>query len=301
MWLPAEKKHKDEPIRMKESVRLLITALTILAGTALAAYPFLSNYLYEHQQEEIILEYDRESKAVPDEAAKKEWERAEEYNASLQNADVILKDPFDPEALSQKKFNPYLEILNNGPNNTMGYLEVPALDLRLGIYHGTDARALEAGVGHLEGSSFPIGGESSHAVLSAHTGLPGKKLFTDLELLENGDVFYIHVLGEILAYEVDQIKVVEPTNTKDLTIHKGKDYVTLLTCTPYGVNSHRLLVRGHRIPYVESEKEAAKQEKKAESQWMRQYFFGIVTGMGLLVLMLFIYGIYRRRRRHYEG
>lgn len=286
---------------MKKSVRAAIAFTIILAGTGLAMYPLISNYLYEKNQGSAISAYDEQTKEISDTEKEQELEKARLYNASLLDSNVILTDPFTPDALSKKDSSLlYEELLNIGDDGVMGYLEIPAIDLSLNIYHGTDSRALEAGVGHLENTSLPVGGESTHAVLSAHTGLPGKKLFTDLELLETGDVFLVHVLDEVLAYEVDQIKVVNPENVSDLGILRGEDYTTLITCTPYGVNSHRLLVRGIRVPYEEIEEESHSIQKKTGSQWMRQYFRGIFTGLAVLLLILIIYWIYRAGRNKNE-
>lgn len=288
---------KKKP-KNKNGPSLLIAVGIVLAGMALTAYPFVSNYFYEKEQEKIILDMDNtDPEAASLEA---ERERAEAYNTYLLEENVILTDPFDPEAFAEKSDVAYEEILNLYGNGMMGYLEIPAIDLTLGIYHGTSPKVLEEGVGHLENSSLPVGGESTHSVLSAHTGLSDKKLFTDLILLEEGDTFYIHVLDEILAYEVDQIKVVTPEDTSDLHVIAGRDLVTLVTCTPYGVNSHRLLVRGTRIPYVPEEK--AQEEKSSfwtGSPWMRQYVKAILAGLACAVF-LFLAGTYIGRRRKNE-
>lgn len=257
----------------------------------MAAYPFVSNWLYENTQDEIVVEYDQDIEDTGNSELELQKEEARKYNESLTTSNVILSDPFDPDALNETFSLDYENTLNVSTNGVMAYLEIPSIDLIVSIYHGTGTRALEAGVGHLEGTSLPIGGTGTHCVLSAHTGLPGKKLFTDLELMEENDVFYIHVLDEVLAYSVDQIKVVTPENTEDLKIDLEQDYVTLITCTPYGINSHRLLVRGHRIPYVEPDTEVTSHQG---SQWMRQYLYGILSGVIILLVMLIGYALYRR-------
>lgn len=284
---------------MKNWLRVAIGAGILLVGAGLAAYPFVSNYFYERRQKEVILEYEGHVEEASQEALENEWALAESYNLSLRNSDVILTDPFDPMALTNRRRDSYDELLNPEGDGMMGYLEIPALDLRLNIYHGTETDVLERGVGHLKETSLPIGGEGTHAVLSAHAGLPEKKLFTDLELMETGDVFYIHVLNEVLAYRTDQIKVVEPEQVDDLKIKPGKDYVTLVTCTPYGVNSHRLLVRGERIPYEEPEEEEYPQVKE-KSHWMREYFYGVATGFGILLIIFILYSILRSGRGKHE-
>lgn len=282
----------------KNNPSLLIAMGIVLAGMALTVYPFVSNYLYEKEQEKIILDMDNTNLEVS--SLETEREKAEAYNAYLLEENIILTDPFDPEAFAEKSEVPYEEILNPYGNGMMGYLEIPVIDLTLGIYHGTSPHVLEEGVGHLENSSLPIGGESTHSVLSAHTGLPDKKLFTDLVLLEKGDTFYIHVLDEILAYKVDNIEVVTPDDTESLHVVPGEDHVTLVTCTPYGVNSHRLLVRGIRIPYVPEEKAQAEESSFwTGSPWMRQYVMAIMGGI-LLVALLLLAGTWIGRRRQNE-
>lgn len=277
---------------------LLIAVGIVLAGVALMAYPFVSNYLYEREQDELIRSVD--DIGLKDEVIRTERERAEEYNSYLLEENIILTDPFDPQAFAEESDVSYEEILDPYGDGMMGYLEIPAIDLSLGIYHGTSAEVLKNGVGHLENSSLPIGGESTHSVLSAHTGLPDKKLFTDLVLLEEGDTFYIHVLDDILAYEVDNIDVVTPEETESLRIVAGEDYVTLVTCTPYGVNSHRLLVRGTRIPYVPEEKAQAEESSFwTGSPWMRQYVMAVIGGI-ILVMLLLLVGTWIGRRREDE-
>ena len=234
---------------MKKALHVWLPGILVLAGLIIAAYPFISNYLYEQRQQDIITSYETHQKT--DTEKNEELENAKEYNKSLAAANVTVTDPFDPEGLSDFSRREYETLLNVNEEGMMGYLEIPVIDVRLGIYHGTGEKVLKNGVGHLKNTSLPIGGEGTHAVLSAHAGLQEKKLFTDLELMKEGDVFYIHVFGETLAYETDRITVIEPHNTEALRIQEGKDYVTLVTCTPYGINSHRLLVRGKRIPFVE--------------------------------------------------
>lgn len=279
---------------MKKKFHVWLPALLVLAGIIIAAYPFISNYIYEHSQQEVITAYESQQKENGN--AEKELEEAQEYNKSLAAANVTVTDPFDPEALSGFNRKEYETLLDANGEGMMGYLEIPVIGVRLGIYHGTDEKVLKNGVGHLKNTSLPIGGEGTHAVLSAHTGLPEKKLFTDLELMKKGDVFYLHVSGETLAYETDRIKVVEPHNTGDLRIQEGKDYVTLVTCTPYGINSHRLLVRGKRIPFAEKEMDTEIEERKG-SQWLRQYFFGVAAGFFIIILFVGTYKVIHTRRK----
>jgi sortase A len=195
---------------------------------------------------------------------------AEAYNNTLSG---ISTDTL----LSHDSYN---SLLNFDGSGIMGYLEIPKIKVRLTIYHGTDEPTLENGVGHLEGTSLPIGGNSTHCVLSGHRGLPSAKLFTDLDKLENGDLFYIYILGETHAYEVDQVLVVEPTQVESLKITPEQDYVTLLTCTPYGVNSHRLLVRGHRTEVREASADNASRDNGTDiNLW-------VIIPLALVVLLL---------------
>lgn len=279
---------------------LLVTGGIIGIGTCLAVYPFVSNFMYEKSQENMILEM--ENMEMDDSEVEREKEAADAYNRYLLEENIILTDPFDPEAFAKDLQVGYADIMNTYGNGLMGYLEVPAIDLTLGIYHGTSADVLKNGVGHLENTSLPVGGKNTHAVLSAHTGLSDKKLFTDLVLLEEGDMFYIHVLDEVLAYQVDEIAVVEPSDTSLLYIVPDEDLVTLVTCTPYGINSHRLLVRGRRVPYVEEEVEQT--ENRASfmaSNWMKQYAVAVVIGTLLVAVILSVGVILDRKGKKKHG
>ena len=189
----------------------------------------------------------------------------------------------------------YKELLNI--DGIMGYVEIPAIDVKLSIFHGTSDATLQKGIGHLEGSSLPIGGSGTHAILTGHTGLSKAKFFTDLVELKEGDRFYLRILDKTLAYLVDQIKVVEPENTKDLQSISEKDYVTLLTCTPYGVNSHRLLVRGVRTEYHPEEKTEAQDIKKTLTKEQRMLILTAVTSLVTVLLLICIVWVVRRKRR----
>lgn len=278
--------------------RLLITAGCALVGVLLMAYPFVSNFLYEHRQQEVIYHYQQAVEETDSTRIQEALDAAEQYNAVLRESHFVITEPFDPDAAQLEDGATYFDLLNLTGDSRMGYIEIPRISVYLPIYHGTSATVLENGVGHLENTSLPVGGAGTHAVLSAHAGLSDKKLFTDLVLLEIGDRFYIHVLDRTLAYEVDQIEVVLPHETENLQIVSGEDYVTLVTCTPYGVNSHRLLVRGKAIPYVPEEQKAVQQAPKAQSPWMRQYVQAVCTGAALLAAVLLLVWFLRRRRRH---
>lgn len=270
--------------------RKIIQFLIIFAGICLIAYPWISNYVYEHAAQSTVSTYDEQVKKTNKNQLKEMLKKAREYNQKLLKANVVLTDPFSGDVtggLSEKEYYEMLALDNTG---VMCTLEVPAIGIDLPVYHGTSDEVLEKGIGHLEGTSLPVGGKSSHAVLTGHTGINKAKMFTDLTELKKGDQFYIHVLGKILAYEVNEINVVLPEDTKKLSIVEGKDYVTLVTCTPYGENTHRLLVRGKRTKYIPKNREQEKKKKKiGNSQWMRNYRKGIIIGLivsGIVLLLI---------------
>ena len=266
---------------MKQKILTILAILVFLAGISLLAYPAVSNLLYEKEQEELMEHYDSivgENLTTDEQAA--ELQECREYNRGLLQGGVLLTDPFDMSQLDPSAM-PYAGLLNVDEEGGMAYLRIPAIDVELMIYHGTEEEVLQKGVGHLQGSSLPVGGTGTHCVLSAHTGLNDKKLFTDLDQLENGDIFYIHVLGEILAYQVDQIRVVLPEETEDLKINAREDYVTLVTCTPYGINTHRLLVRGTRVPYEEESEQSDGTLRKGS--WLEQYRLAAFAGLAVVL------------------
>ena len=274
---------------------LLVTGFLVGTGILLMAYPFVSNSLYEHRQEEVIYEYQKETDKMDTTQIRQMLKEAEEYNVKLKNREAVLTDPFDPElTVDGTEEKQYEHLLDSEHDGIMGYIEIPEINVFLPVYHGTSQEVLKKGVGHLKNTSLPVGGKDAHCVLSAHTGLSDKKLFTDLILLKEGDFFYLQVLNRRLAYEVDQIRVVRPEDTSLLRVIPKEDLVTLVTCTPYGVNSHRLLVRGHRV----SEKKTAEpvgKKKSAVSPWMRQYVISILSGM--VFLFIFLTGLFWYRRR----
>lgn len=230
-------------IRMKWIKRNGITlclVLVFLTGVGLLLYPGLSAYLTAGKQEELITYYVENVSDGAEERNQRLLEEAAAYNSELGREGIRWK-------LSEEEREAYNACLRSEGTDVMAYIEIPAIDCSLPIYHGTEEAVLQVGVGHLEGSSLPVGGESSHCVLTGHCGLPGARLFTDLDQLKEGDVFQICTLGMTLTYQVDQICVVEPTDVSELRLIEGKDYCTLVTCTPYGINTHRLLVRGERV------------------------------------------------------
>ena len=213
---------------------------------------------------------------------------AEQYNAMLSGQAAITEGVASAPPLA------YAEQLTVGC--VMAYVDIPKIGVYLPVQHGTDADTLERAVGHVVGTSLPVGGSSTHAVLSAHSGMASAKLFSDIDQLTEGDIFYVHVLGEVLAYEVDAINTVVPTDTSLLQIEEGKDYVTLVTCTPFGVNTHRLIVRGYRVPYVPEQEATAAAEKPAESSWTRHYLTGLTIGLGAVAVAGSGYFLMRRKR-----
>lgn len=226
-------------MKKKEKISTVVLILVFLAGLSLLLYPTVSDYWNSMHSTQAIMEYVEQVAALDNNDYDEMLEKAREYNQQL------LDNPNRYE-MSEEERETYNSLLNF-PGGVMGYLEIPSIKVKLPIYHGTDESVLQVGVGHIEGSSLPVGGESVHSVLSGHRGLPSAKLFTDLDKLSEGDIFTIQILDEALTYEVDQIRIVEPQELDMLAIEEGMDYCTLVTCTPYGINTHRLLVRGHRI------------------------------------------------------
>ena len=269
----------------KKHISTIIIALIFLAGLGFLLYPTVSNLWNRAHQSRAIATYTKQVEKLDDSQNKEMLKAARKYNKSL------LKKS-DHWKLSKKDKKKYESLLDVSGTGIMGYIEVPKIDCSLPIYHGTDEGALQIAIGHLEGSSLPVGGKSTHCVLSGHRGLPSARLFTDLDQMEEGDVFVLNVLGRKLAYEVDQIKVVLPDEMSDLEIVQGKDLCTLVTCTPYGINTHRLLVRGHRMKYIEEtvvrvQKEA---EKKETGIWL-------LAGGGAVFLIIIIIVVVKRRRK----
>lgn len=277
------------------ALKYTILVLAFLAGLTMFLYPVISNVWNQYRNSLLAVHYKQTVQKQDTSKLDAEWAEAEAYNKS--HTQNYIKDAFT-QSEQYILTHPYDNLLNPDGNEIMGSLEIPKINVTLAIYHGMGEEALSKGCGHVEGTSLPIGGKSSHSVLAAHRGLAGAKLFTDLDQIGKGDVFYLHILDKTLAYKVDRIIVCEPDDVSGLELEEGKDLVTLLTCTPYGVNSHRLLVRGTRIPYEE-----AKEQEKAttnvatrimdERSWLR-------VGIGLLFLILFIFYMRRVRRNDRE-
>ena len=280
----------------------LFLVLIFLIGAGILFYPTVSDLWNNYRNQQLISEYTEVVETMESEDFSEIWAEAREYNA--QHTVNTILDAFDEEEGDYVLSHPYDQVLNPTGNEIMGYLEIPKISVKLAIYHGIGTEALENGCGHIEGTSLPIGGVGTHSVLSAHRGLPSAKLFTDLDQLEIGDLFYITVLDEKLAYKVDQILTVLPEETEDLAIEEDKDLVTLVTCTPYGVNSHRLLVRGERTEYVPEE------DTSTPSMILRNPLEGtnrserlLVIGLMVFIIFLILFGIilkihdWRKRRK----
>ena len=256
--------------------RWLLAAVCGVAALSLMLYPLVGELLSEKYHSDIETVYTGAIEDTDKTELTAQRQAAEQYNAMLSGAAIAEGGASAPPLA-------YAQQLTVG--GVMAYVDIPKINVYLPVQHGTEADTLEKSVGHVVGTSLPVGGSSTHAVLSAHSGLASSKLFSDIDQLAVGDVFYIHVLGEVLAYKVDAIHTVLPTDTSRLQIEDGKDYVTLVTCTPFGINTHRLLVRGHRIPYTPEQATAATAEKPAASSWTQHYLTGLGIGLGAVAMV----------------
>ena len=279
---------------MKKKAGNLVIGIIFLAGLSLLLYPFVANQWNNYRQKQLISGYEQavsEKEAAEGIDYDAERKKAEEYNEAL--LPCVLPDSF---ALAESSgVDPvYMNTLNIAGDEMMGSVEIPKINIKIPIYHTTEEEVLNKGAGHLEGSSLPVGGANTHAVISAHRGLPSASLFTDLDQMKVGDHFLLHVLDEILCYEVDKISVVKPEDTTALAVEDGQDLVTLLTCTPYGVNTERLLVRGHRVPYVEEE---VKEEKTVLSGSSLHTNYLLWVFVGLSVTALFVFVLYLKETK----
>jgi len=269
---------------------VILAAILLLVSLGITIYPLIANALAEKYRSEIQTKYFEKIESMNDEALDSARADAEKYNRLLTSG--VVQNSFSEEALDLANVG-YEAILNLNADGIMGYIEIPRTDTYLPISHGTEAETLEKAVGHVIGSSLPIGGEGTHSVLSGHSGMSDQKMFSDLEELHLGDIFYLHVLNETLAYKVTSIDTVLPEATSLLGIEPDKDMVTLVTCTPFGVNTHRLLVRGERTDYEEAVVEVEEMEETVDTQsaWTRQYYRGILIGIAGLCFLLTIYGM----------
>lgn len=268
--------------------RWLLAAAFGVVALGLMLYPLVGDLLNEKYHSDVETTYTAVIADTDDAELTVQREAAQQYNAMLSGAATITEGGASAPPLA------YAQQLTVG--GVMAYVDIPKINVYLPVQHGTDADTLERAVGHVVGTSLPVGGSSTHAVLSAHSGMASSKLFSDIDQLAVGDMFYIHVLGEVLAYKVDAIHTVLPTDTSLLQIADGKDLVTLVTCTPFGVNTHRLLVRGQRVPYVPEQEAPAAAEKPAVSSWTRHYLTGLGIGLGAVAVAGGGYFLMRRKR-----
>ncbi len=261
----------------------------MLAGLSLLLYPTISDYWNSFHQTRAIASYVKAVDHLDKKDYERIWKEAKQYNKDLSLTGIQMP-------LSKAKQKEYQKLLNISGNGIMGYIEIPKIRVSLPIYHGVDEEILQIATGHLAGTSLPVGGKSTHCVISGHRGLPSARLFTDLDKMSKGDVFMIHVLNKTLTYEVDQIRIVLPDNLSDLKIQDGQDLFTLVTCTPYGVNTHRLLVRGHRIANIDSASAAA--------DAVRVDSLVVATVMAIVVLIILSLGLFINtgtKKKHKKG
>lgn len=268
----------------QKRITIVLAVIAFLLALGLTLYPIISNYVNQRYASQIHTAYQEVIEQADDAELQKAKELADAYNRAIVPG---ASEAYSQEGL-QAATQDYDSLLNIAGDSIMGYVEIPKIHVLLPIYHGTEGETLERGVGHLLGSSLPVGGESTHTILSGHSGMASQKMFTDLGQLVVGDVFYLHVLNETLAYQVSEINTVLPHDTSLLGIVPDEDLCTLVTCTPYGVNTHRLLVRGSRIPYEEAEEkvQAIQPEDLPESTWEQKYAMGIA--LGLLMVLIFV-------------
>lgn len=266
--------------------RWILAAVCGAVALGLMLYPMVGEILNEKYHSDIETAYTAAIEDTNTAELEQQRQAAEQYNAMLSDTATITEGGAFAPPLA------YAQQLTVG--GVMCYIDIPKIGVYLPVQHGTDADTLERAVGHVVGTSLPVGGSSTHAVLSAHSGMASSKLFSDIDQLAAGDVFYIHVLGGTLAYKVDAVHTVLPTDTSRLQIEDDKDYVTLVTCTPFGVNTHRLLVRGHRIPYTPEQATAAAAEKPAASSWTQHYLIGLGIGLGVVAAIGGGYFLVRR-------
>ena len=272
---------------MKKHLSTILLLLVFIVGLSLLLYPSFADWWNSFHQTQAIATYSEQVADMDDEKYEEIWNAAWDYNQSLlkRTNNYLLSDAQKAE---------YDSLLDVGGTGVMGYIEIPSIKVALPIYHGTDEAVLQVAVGHLEWTSLPVGGESTHCVVSGHRGLPSAKLFTDLDQMQVGDTFVFRILDEVLTYEVDQIRIVEPSDTSELSIIKGKDLCTLITCTPYGINSHRMLVRGHRVDNAE---EARVVRVTADATQIEPIIVAPIVAAPMLLVLLVILMIPKPKKR----
>ena len=275
----------------RRSTTIIVAVIMFLLALGLTLYPLVANYVNQKYASRVHTAYVDVIEQVDDTTLQEARELAIRYNEVITPGSTTLES-YSKEAILSASED-YEHQLNVTGDGIMGYIEIPKINVNLPIYHGTGSDSLDRGVGHLLGSSLPVGGESTHAILTGHSGMASQKMFTDLVQVEVGDVFYLHILDETLAYQVQELNTILPHDTSLLGISEGEDLCTLITCTPYGVNTHRLLVTGSRIPYEEAETivEETVQEELPRSSWEEKYIFGLVVGVFAALILALVIGI----------
>ena len=291
---------------MKRTVSGILFGLMFLVGFGVLIYPTVSNQWNTYRQSKLITSYEEVVEEMEAEDFSAEWELAENFNKTIEY-NAIYGDAFGTED-TELEDTEYWKILNVANDGVMGYLSIPKINVKLAIYHGSEEEVLQTGIGHINGTKLPIGGESTHCVLAAHRGLPSARLFTDIDQMQKGDMFYVHVLDETLAYSVDQILDMVDKDDVDalesaLGIEEGRDHITLFTCTPYGVNSHRLLVRGSRVPYSGEEDVVVTAPEAVVQSIQNYYMIYLILGLAVTFLVIVIMKsvMNRRNRRNKDN
>lgn len=284
-------------------LQIILAAVLFLLALGLTLYPVVSNYYNQRHRSQIQTAYREVLEQTDTVELKRIREQAVAYNAAITPGAV--EEAYSQEAILTASNN-YVNQLNVGGSGIMGYIDIPKINVDLPIYHGTGSDSLDRGTGHLLGSSLPVGGDSTHTIITGHSGMASQKMFTDLEQLQEGDVFYLRVLDETLAYEVKAVHTVLPHDTTHLGIVSGQDLCTLVTCTPTGINTHRLLVQGSRIPFVpaeETEISSVSHEENTVSRWEEQYWLGIRLGLAAMVSMVLLLNalLYLRKKPQKGG
>lgn len=285
---------------MKRIVSNLFFGLLFLVGFGILIYPTVSNQWNTYRQSRLITNYKAVVEKMEEEDFTAQWELAKAFNEKIEY-NAVYADAFGM-AHQELEDTEYWKVLNVAQDGVMGYLSIPKINVKLAVYHGCEEDVLQTGVGHVNGTKLPIGGESTHCVLAAHRGLPSARLFTDIDQLEKGDLFYLHVLDETFAYQVDQIlDMIDKDDTealeKALAVEEGKDQVSLFTCTPYGVNSHRLIVRGTRVEYQGEEERAATPPEAVVQSIQNYYMIYLILGLAVTLLVIGIMRIVMKRKK----
>lgn len=287
---------------MKRKITNILFGLLFLIGFGVLVYPTVADQWNTYRQNRLISNYEKAVEGLTEEDFTEEWAKAKAFNDTLTKND-LYGDVFGEED-GELQSTEYWKILNVAQDGVMGYVSIPKINVKSSIYHGTGDKVLQTGIGHLNGTKLPIGGESTHSVLAGHRGLPTARLFTDIDQMKKGDMFYIHILDEVLAYQVDQIldmvdKDDHETLEKALQIEEGKDQVTLFTCTPYGVNSHRLLVRGTRVPYNGEEEVETSAVESMLKTVQNYYMIYLILGLSVtFLIILFMRFMFKRKNRN---